>query len=150
MGRRNLRKSVLPQCPKPLFHGFLYSKAAVKPSQTDSESNIPFCNLTRATRSAPLRFLQASLEVIGATNRHDAVNQALRRPGCFDREIALGVPNKNARAEILSVLTHNLRIESTFYRFKIARFTPGFVGADFVALRIKHPEDYELPCIPFI
>ncbi|KAH0455980.1 hypothetical protein IEQ34_013887 [Dendrobium chrysotoxum] len=95
------------------------------------------CNLTRAARSVPLRFLQASLEVIRATNRPDAIDQALRRPGCFDREIALGVPDENARAEILSVLTRNLRIEGTFYCFRIARFTPGFVGADLVALVSK-------------
>lgn len=43
--------------------------------------------------------------VIGATNRPDAVDQALRRPGRFDREIALGVPDEAARAEILSMLT---------------------------------------------
>ncbi|PKU74869.1 cell division control protein 48 homolog C [Dendrobium catenatum] len=75
--------------------------------------------------------------VIGATNRPDAIDQALRRPGRFDREIALGVPDENARAEILSVLTRNLRIEGKFDRFLIARFTPGFVGADLAALVSK-------------
>lgn len=75
--------------------------------------------------------------VIGATNRPDAVDQALRRPGRFDKEIALGVPDENARAEILSVLTRNLRIEGEFDRFMIARFTPGFVGADLAALVSK-------------
>ncbi|KAL0913459.1 hypothetical protein M5K25_016922 [Dendrobium thyrsiflorum] len=75
--------------------------------------------------------------VIGATNRPDAVDQALRRPGCFDREIALGVPDENARAEILSVLTRNIRIEGKFDSFKIARFTTGFVGADLAALVSK-------------
>ncbi|KAL0925982.1 hypothetical protein M5K25_004362 [Dendrobium thyrsiflorum] len=72
--------------------------------------------------------------VIGATNRPDTIEQALRRPGRFDREIALGVPDENARAEILSVLTRNLRIEGKLDRFMIARFTPGFVGADLEAL----------------
>ncbi|KAI0525057.1 hypothetical protein KFK09_004447 [Dendrobium nobile] len=75
--------------------------------------------------------------VIGATNRPDAIDQALRRPGRFDREIALGVPDENARAEILSVLTRNLRIEGKFDCFMIARFTPGFVGADLAALVSK-------------
>lgn len=46
--------------------------------------------------------------VIGATNRPDAVDPALRRPGRFDREIVLGVPDENSRVEILSVLTRNL------------------------------------------
>ncbi|XP_072968937.1 cell division control protein 48 homolog C-like [Typha angustifolia] len=72
--------------------------------------------------------------VIGATNRPDAVDQALRRPGRFDREIALGVPDENARVEILSMLTRNLRLEGHFNLFKIARSTPGFVGADLKAL----------------
>ncbi|XP_040994661.1 cell division control protein 48 homolog C-like [Juglans microcarpa x Juglans regia] len=75
--------------------------------------------------------------VIGATNRPDAVDPALRRPGRFDREIALGVPDENARAEILSVLTRNLRLEGSFDILKLARFTPGFVGADLTALANK-------------
>ncbi|XP_066369531.1 cell division control protein 48 homolog C-like [Miscanthus floridulus] len=72
--------------------------------------------------------------VIGATNRPDAVDQALRRPGRFDREISLGVPDENARKQILKMLTQHLRLEGEFDLFKIARATPGFVGADLKAL----------------
>ncbi|KAG2603735.1 hypothetical protein PVAP13_4NG007800, partial [Panicum virgatum] len=72
--------------------------------------------------------------VIGATNRPDAVDQALRRSGRFDREISLGVPDENARKQILKMLTQNLRLEGEFDLFKIARATPGFVGADLKAL----------------
>lgn len=68
--------------------------------------------------------------VIGATNRPDAIDPALRRPGRFDREIVLGVPDENARFEILSVLTRNLRVEGLVDLGKLARFTSGFVGAD--------------------
>ncbi|CAL5350234.1 unnamed protein product [Camellia sinensis] len=75
--------------------------------------------------------------VIGATNRPDAVDPALRRPGRFDREIVLGVPDENARVEILFALTHNLRLEGAFDLVKIARSTPGFVGADLAALANK-------------
>lgn len=72
--------------------------------------------------------------VIGATNRPDAVDPALRRPGRFDREISLGVPDENARIQILSVLTQNLKLEGDFDLVKISRSTPGFVGADLAAL----------------
>lgn len=75
--------------------------------------------------------------VIGATNRPDALDPALRRPGRFDQEIDLGVPDEKARVEILSVLTANLRLEGAFDLDKIARFTPGFVGADLAALANK-------------
>ncbi|XP_021893097.1 cell division control protein 48 homolog C-like isoform X2 [Carica papaya] len=75
--------------------------------------------------------------VIGATNRPDVVDPALRRPGRFDREIVLGVPDEIARVEILSVLTRNLRLECSFDLVKIARLTPGFVGADLAALANK-------------
>lgn len=72
--------------------------------------------------------------VIGATNRPDALDPALRRPGRFDREIVLGVPDENSRVEILSVITRGLRLEGLFDFKKIAKCTPGFVGADLTAL----------------
>ncbi|KAK6928975.1 NVL2, nucleolin binding domain [Dillenia turbinata] len=75
--------------------------------------------------------------VIGATNRPDAVDAALRRNGRFDREIYLGVPDENARREIFSVLTQNLHVEGAFDHAKIARSTPGYVGADLAALANK-------------
>lgn len=75
--------------------------------------------------------------VIGATNRPDAIDPALRRPGRFDREITLGIPDENARVQILSVLTRNLRVEGAFDLMKIASSTPGFIGADLAALTNK-------------
>ncbi|KAL9250666.1 Cell division control protein 48 homolog C-like protein [Drosera capensis] len=72
--------------------------------------------------------------VIGATNMPDAVDPALRRPGRFDREISLGVPDENARAEILRVLTRNLRLEGELDLLRIAKATPGFVAADLTSL----------------
>ncbi|KAI3830684.1 hypothetical protein MKX03_005430 [Papaver bracteatum] len=68
--------------------------------------------------------------VIGATNRPEALDPALRRPGRFDQEIALGIPDENARAEILSLLTRNLELLKDCNLARIARVTPGFVGAD--------------------
>ncbi|KAJ0499925.1 putative AAA+ ATPase domain, ATPase, AAA-type, core, AAA ATPase, AAA+ lid domain-containing protein [Helianthus annuus] len=68
--------------------------------------------------------------VIGATNRPDALDPALRRPGRFDLEISLGAPNEDTRLKILSVLTRDKKLEGDFDHIKIARSTPGFVGAD--------------------
>ncbi|CAL1389388.1 unnamed protein product [Linum trigynum] len=72
--------------------------------------------------------------VIGATNRPDAIDSALRRPGRFDREIMLGVPDEDARAHILSVLTKKCTLEGSLDLLQIAKLTPGFVGADLDAL----------------
>jgi transitional endoplasmic reticulum ATPase len=77
--------------------------------------------------------------VIGATNRLDAVDPALRRPGRFDREIVIGVPDKKGRIEILTIHTRGMPLgmddekESEFFS-KIADITYGFVGADLAAL----------------
>ena len=72
--------------------------------------------------------------VLGATNRPDSLDAALRRAGRFDREIAMGVPDAAARGRILRVLTRKLRLQGDFDYDALARGTPGFVGADLVAL----------------
>ncbi|KAI8471849.1 MAG: P-loop containing nucleoside triphosphate hydrolase protein [Monoraphidium minutum] len=72
--------------------------------------------------------------VIGATNRPDALDPALRRAGRFDREITMGIPTEAARAQMLAVLTRPLRLQGGFDHAAIARRTPGFVGADLAAL----------------
>ncbi|KXZ48460.1 CDC48 protein [Gonium pectorale] len=72
--------------------------------------------------------------VIGATNRPDALDSALRRAGRFDREIALGIPSEAARAKILQVISRRLRLEGNFDFAYVANRTPGFVGADLMAL----------------
>jgi ribosome biogenesis ATPase len=74
--------------------------------------------------------------VIGATNRLDAVDSALRRPGRFDREILVGIPDESAREEILIMHTRNCshKLDDSIDLRKIARSTPGFVGADLEAL----------------
>lgn len=84
--------------------------------------------------SMPLTKNRGHVLVIGATNRPEALDTALRRPGRFDREISLGVPDENGRAQILSVLAKHLRLEGSFDFKRIARCTPGFVGADLAAL----------------
>jgi len=72
--------------------------------------------------------------VIGATNRPNALDPALRRPGRFDREIEIGVPDKQGRYEILQVHTRNMPLADNVDLRKLADITHGFVGADLAAL----------------
>lgn len=72
--------------------------------------------------------------VIGATNRPDSLDPALRRAGRFDHEIALGVPDEVGREEILRILCSSLRLSGDFDLQALAKSTPGYVGADLVAL----------------
>ena len=72
--------------------------------------------------------------VIGATNRPDALDPALRRPGRFDREIELRVPDRDGRSEILQIHTRGMPLEEDVNMEEIADITHGFVGADLAAL----------------
>ncbi|MDC3281489.1 CDC48 family AAA ATPase [Euryarchaeota archaeon] len=72
--------------------------------------------------------------VIGATNRPDAIDPALRRGGRFDRELEIGVPDKNGRAEILHIHTRGMPISDDYEIDWLLDNTHGFVGADLSAL----------------
>ncbi len=72
--------------------------------------------------------------VIGATNRIDAIDPALRRPGRFDREIEIGVPDRLERIEILQIHTRGMPLSEDVKLEDIADRTHGFVGADISAL----------------
>ena len=72
--------------------------------------------------------------VIGATNRPDSLDPALRRPGRFDREIEIGVPDSDERREVLEIHTRNMPIEEDVDLNKLANTTHGFVGADLESL----------------
>ncbi|MFA7596976.1 MAG: CDC48 family AAA ATPase [Novosphingobium sp.] len=77
---------------------------------------------------------RANLVVIAATNRPDAIDEALRRPGRFDREIVIGVPDENGRREILAIHTRGMPLGEGVDLKELARTTHGFVGADIAAL----------------
>ena len=77
---------------------------------------------------------RANLVVIAATNRPDAIDEALRRPGRFDREIVIGVPDQGGRREILAIHTRGMPLEDKVDLDELARVTHGFVGADIAAL----------------
>jgi len=72
--------------------------------------------------------------VIGATNRPNAVDEALRRPGRFDREIEIGVPDRNARKEILQIHTRNMPLDEDVDLDSLADITHGYTGADISSL----------------
>lgn len=88
--------------------------------------------------------------VVATTNTPDVLDPALRRPGRFDYEIHIGVPDKKGRLDIFNKLTKHMSISADVDRGEIARRTHGFVGADlmllcreaaFEALTNKHPID---------
>jgi len=68
--------------------------------------------------------------VIGATNRPNSIDSALRRFGRFDREIDIGVPDEIGRMEILRIHTKNMKLDEDVKLDSIAKDTHGFVGAD--------------------
>ena len=72
--------------------------------------------------------------VIAATNRPEAIDEALRRPGRFDREIVVGVPDQPGRREVLGIHTRGMPIAPDVDLDELARRTFGFVGADIAAL----------------
>ncbi len=72
--------------------------------------------------------------VIAATNRVNAIDPALRRPGRFDREIEIGVPNRDGRLEVLQIHTRGMPMEKDVNLEKLADISHGFVGADLQAL----------------
>uniref|UniRef100_A0A671T7P2 AAA+ ATPase domain-containing protein n=1 Tax=Sinocyclocheilus anshuiensis TaxID=1608454 RepID=A0A671T7P2_9TELE len=76
----------------------------------------------------------AQVLVIGATNRPDSLDPALRRAGRFDREICLGIPDEAARLKILKTLCRKITLPEDFDYRQLARLTPGYVGADLMAL----------------
>lgn len=96
--------------------------------------------------------------VIAATNRLEDIDPALRRPGRFDREIEIGIPDKEGRKEILTIHTEEMPLDSSVSLDDLAETTEGFVGADLEslckeaamsALRRTLPEvNLEEECIP--
>ena len=72
--------------------------------------------------------------VIAATNRVDSIDPALRRPGRFDREIEIGVPNRDGRLEVLEIHTRGMPLDKDVDLQRLADISHGFVGADLQAL----------------
>jgi transitional endoplasmic reticulum ATPase len=77
---------------------------------------------------------RSNVVVIGATNRPNSIDTALRRFGRFDREIDIGVPDENGRLEVFRIHTRNMKLDDDVEPEAIAKNTHGFVGADIAAL----------------
>ena len=77
---------------------------------------------------------RAHLVVIGATNRPNTIDPALRRFGRFDREVDIGVPDENGRLEVVRIHTKNMKLADDVDLEMVAKETHGFVGADLAAL----------------
>jgi len=77
---------------------------------------------------------RAHVVVIGATNRPNTIDTALRRFGRFDREVDIGVPDENGRLEVLRIKTKNMKLGDDVDLEQLAKETHGYVGADIAAL----------------
>lgn len=77
---------------------------------------------------------RGNVVVLGATNRPDSLDPALRRPGRFDREIEIGIHNVDGRYEILKIHTHEMPLDSDVHLKELARLLNGYTGADIKAL----------------
>jgi len=97
--------------------------------------------------------------IIGATNIPNTIDPALRRPGRFDREISISIPDKNGRLEILEIHTRGMPLAKDVSLERLAEITHGFVGADLEALareaamsalrKILPKIDFEMSDIPY-
>ncbi|QBD82077.1 AAA family ATPase [Ktedonosporobacter rubrisoli] len=102
---------------------------------------------------------RGQIVLIGATNQPNALDPAIRRPGRFDREIALRVPDVRGRMEILRIHSKDAALASDVDVARVAQLTPGFVGADLEALcreaamialrRVLPHIDYQRGYIPY-
>ncbi|HEX2794599.1 MAG TPA: CDC48 family AAA ATPase [Croceicoccus sp.] len=93
---------------------------------------------------------RSNIVVIAATNRPDAIDEALRRPGRFDREIIVGVPDEKGRREIIAIHTRGMPLAEDVDLQELARTTHGFVGADLAALAREAAIDAVRRIMPLI
>ena len=99
-------------------------------SQREMEKRIVAQLLTCMDELALEKTGGKAVVVLAATNRPDSLDAALRRGGRFDKEINLGVPSEAVREQILRALTRHMMLSERFDFRRLAKLTPGFVGAD--------------------
>jgi ATPases of the AAA+ class len=79
----------------------------------------------------------SNVMVVAATNRPNVIESALRRPGRFDRELEIAIPDEEGRHEILKIKTKDMKMDESVNLFQIARDTHGYVGADLSQLALE-------------
>lgn len=113
---------------------FIDELDAIAPKREDTQGEVERRTVAQLLTLMDGLKSRGQVVVIGATNRPDSLDQALRRPGRFDREIEIGVPDSEERQEILEIHTRNMPIDDSVDLKKIASTTHGFVGADLESL----------------
>ncbi|MFP4530562.1 MAG: AAA family ATPase [Halodesulfurarchaeum sp.] len=134
---REVFEEARSEAPSVVFFDELDAIAGKRDGGGDMENRIV------AQLLAELDGLEARGEmvVIGATNRVDAIDPALRRPGRFDREVEIGVPDRDGREEILRIHTRGMPLAEDVDLADLADRTHGFVGADLQALVVEAAMD---------
>jgi transitional endoplasmic reticulum ATPase len=124
---RNVFQEARDNAPSIIFFDEIDSIAGKRTeTYNSSEKNIITTLLTEMDGMSG----KESIVFIGATNLPDAIDPAIRRPGRFDREIEIGVPDKKARLDILKIHTRGMPLSKDVALDDLAERTPGFVGAD--------------------
>ncbi len=132
---RELFKEVTAAAPSILFIDEIDSIAGKREAAfKDMEKRIVAQFLTCIDDLGTMCDPQKPVILIGATNRPEHLDPALRRAGRFDREITMGVPNEKAREQIIRKMCSKLKLGEDCDCAEIARMSPGYVGADLSAL----------------
>ncbi len=107
---------------------------AIAPKREDSHGEVERRVVSQLLTMMDGLESRGKVVVIGATNRPDAIDPALRRPGRFDREVEISAPDKEGRHQILQIHTRNMPLTKSVKLDELARKTHGFVGADINSL----------------
>ncbi len=152
---RDVFQEAQRRAPSIIFIDELDALAAKRETSGELERRIVGQLLTLMDGMAP----RGQVVVIGATNQPNTLDPALRRPGRFDREIGLRVPDVRSRTEILRIHSKDAALANDIDFARLAQLTPGFVGADLEALcreaamialrRVLPHIDYQRGYIPY-
>ncbi len=107
---------------------------AIAPKREDSQGEVERRVVSQLLTMMDGLQTRGKVVVIGATNRPNSIDPALRRPGRFDREVEVGVPDKKGRLQILKIHTRGMPLTKDVRLDELAGKTHGFVGADLEAL----------------